>query len=112
MKAKKLITLGEELDINISLISSELDTDPNRLRYFSNQDKELSPYEISSFKNTFNDIKENGDFITSLNDNSELFEYGDENTIVILYSILEQNLIIVDTEDVKVIRAVMKEFES
>lgn len=110
MKGKKLMDYGsDELEINIPLIASELDTDPNRLRYLSNKDKDLEFGESERIVKMFNDVKENGNEITSINDNTTLYEYGDDSIIIILYETLDLNLIIVDTEDVKVIKRRVKE---
>ena len=112
MKSKKLIDFSEELDINIPLVASELDTDPNRLRYFSNQDKDLDFHEIELINKAFDKVLNEGDLVFSLNDNAELYEYSAEETCsIILYTFLDLRLIIVDKEDASNIRRIFKEVD-
>lgn len=110
MKAKKLLSASEELDMNIPLVVSELDTDPNRLYCFDNTASDLTPDDTIGFEKTFSKISEEGTVITNINDNTELIEYGDDSVLVILYCSLEHKIIIVDLEDAKIIRKLIKQY--
>lgn len=109
MKSKKITDYPGELDFNLQVVSSELDTSATRLRYFSNEDKEMDALLMSAFNEAWDEIKNEGGLITSINDNTELYEYGDDSTIVVLYEELSTKLIIVDRQDVHTIQRIIKD---
>ncbi len=109
MKSKNLTDYPGELDFNLQVVSSELDTSAKRLRYFSNEDKDLDAVSINAFNCAWDKVKNEGGLITSINDNTELYEYGDDSTIVVLYEELSVRMIIVDKQDVRVIQNILKE---
>lgn len=107
MKAKNLTDYSGELDFNLQVVSSELDTSAKRLKYFSNEDA-TDATTITAFTNAWKEIKENGNLIVNINDNTELYEYGDDSTIVVLYQDLSLQMIIVDKQDIRTIQSLIK----
>ena len=107
MKAKNLTDYSGELDFNLQVVSSELDTSAKRLKYLSNEDA-TDATTITAFTNAWEEINGNGNLIVNINDNTELYEYGDDSTIVVLYQDLSLRMIIVDKQDIRTIQSLIK----
>lgn len=109
MKSKGLTDYPGELDFNLQVVSSELDTSAKRLRYFSNDENNIDAVTLADFNQAWEEIKNSGGLITNISDNTELYEFGYDSTIVVLYEELSTRLIIVDKQDLKVIQHIGKE---
>lgn len=97
---KKLIELQEQLDFDYDLVSVELDTCPNRLRYISNADLS-DAISKDSFDNFFNEIKSSEAVVVSFNDNTDMYEVGEDNVVIIIHDSLKAKYILFDIQDAK-----------
>lgn len=79
--SKKITTLGEEIDIDLQLMASELDTSVSRMKYLSDTLME-DAISKESFERLVEEIKTEGGEITSFNDNTVLYEFLDDAFVI------------------------------
>lgn len=92
--SKKLSKIAENLELNIQLMATELDTSAAYLRYLS-KDLLIGGISISEFDSLVKDIEENGVEITSIDDNTVVYEYLDE--AVVIHTVLGEKYILFDS---------------
>lgn len=92
--SKKLSEIAENLELNIQLMATELDTSAAYLRYLS-KDLLIDDISISAFDSLVKDIEENGVEITSIDDNTVVYEYLDE--AVVIHTVLGVKYVIFDS---------------
>lgn len=92
--SKKLSKITENLELNIQLMATELDTSAAYLRYLS-KDLLIDGVSISAFDSLIKDIEENGVEITSIDDNTVVYEYLDE--AVVIHTVLGEKYILFDS---------------
>lgn len=97
---KKLVELQEQLDFDYDLVSVELDTCPKRLRYICNADLS-DAISKDSFDKFFNEIKTNEAVVVSFDDNTDMYEVGEDNLVIILHDSLKAKYILFDIQDAK-----------
>ncbi len=93
MISHKITTIKEPLEIDLQLMATELDTSVNDIRFIS---KSIinDGIEIEAFESLCKDIEEDGCEITSLNDNTVLYEYLED--AVVLHTVLGEKYILFD----------------
>lgn len=109
MKFKPITGLGDEISSNIQMVSSELDTSPIRLRYIS--DKEgLDAIELDSFNKVWNEIKDNNAIITSIDDNTDLYEIEENSVVLALHEELNIRYILFDIQDIGNVKKMLNKY--
>lgn len=97
---KKLIELQEQLDFNYDLVSVELDTCSKRLRYISSSDI-TDAIQKDSFDAFYNRLKNEEVVVVSFDDNTDMYEIGDDCIVVVLHENLRGKFVIFDIQDAK-----------
>ena len=100
MKSQFLHQLKELPDFDVQMAAIELDTSAKRLKYLS-ASKTVDAYEDEKFSKFFDNIKNNEAVVTSINDNTDLYELSESSIVVILYEDLTDKFIIFDIQDAK-----------
>lgn len=93
------ITEISELEPIMQLIALELDTSPMRLRFISDVDR-VDAIELDNFNTVWNNIKSDNVIITSINDNTDLYELDENSVVVIVHEALNARYLIFDIQDV------------
>ena len=96
---KKLIELQDQLDFDYDLVSVELDTCPKRLRYISSADL-VDAISKDAFDNFFNRVKSEA-VVVSFDDNTDMYEVGEDSLVIILHDSLKAKYILFDIQDAK-----------
>ena len=100
MICKKVADIQEQLEIDLNLVSVELDTYAKRLRYLSSS-QFTDAIQKDAFDNFWNNIKSNYPVVVSISDGLDLYEFGDDSIIIVLYKTLDDCYIIFDIQDAK-----------
>ena len=82
MKTKKLTDIRDQIDFDIQLMATELDTSAVDIRCLSNVYME-DAITIEKFRSLIDDIEnKNGVEITSFDDNTIMYEYANEAVVI------------------------------
>lgn len=100
MISKKLLELDEKLDFDYTLVSVELDTAPNRLRYLSSIDLS-DALQKDSFDKFYSKVKTEENVVLSFSDNTDLYEISGDCLVIILHETARGKFIIFDIQDAK-----------
>lgn len=109
MKVKKFQNILDESEFNAyQVLVSELDTTLDRLRVISLADLS-DAYEVQSFNRFWDSVTQGESVVVSINDDTDLYEWGDDNTLLVLSKNLNDRMIIFDKQDkVKIVNAIEK----
>lgn len=106
MICKKVVDIQEQLEIDINLVSVELDTYVKRLRYISA--KQLNDaIQKDAFDYFWNYIQSNYPVVVSISDNLDVYEFGDDSFVIVLYKTLDDYYIMFDIQDAKKIENII-----
>jgi len=100
MISKKLSELPEQLEFDYNLVSIELDTSPNRLRYISSADLD-DAVRKDAFDLFYNNLRQNNAVVVSFDNNADMYEYGDDALVIVLFENESTRFIIFDIQDAK-----------
>lgn len=93
--SKKVKDIKEPLDIDLQLLASELDTSVNSMKYLS-KDIITDAINVDAFDALVKDIESGeGEEVTSINDNTVLYEFLEE--AVIVHTILGVKYVLFDS---------------
>ena len=106
---KKLIELQEQLDFDYDLVSVELDTCPKRLRYLSSNDI-TDAIQKDAFNFFYNKLKNDEAVVVSFDNNTDMYEVGDECLVVVIHENLKCKYIIFDIQDAKKVENLVLSF--
>lgn len=100
MKSQFLHQIKDSPDFDMQMVAIELDTSAKRLKYLS-ASKTVDAYENEKFSKFFDKIRNNEVVVTSINDNTDLYELSESSIVVVLYEDLTDRFIIFDIQDAK-----------
>ena len=107
---KKLTELQEQLDFDYDLVSVELDTCSKRLRYLSSNDI-TDAIQKDAFDAFYNRLKNDEAVVVSFDNNTDMYEVGDECLVVVLHENLKGKYIIFDIQDAKKVENLVFSFD-
>ena len=97
---KKLIDLQDKLDFDYDLVSIELDTYPNRLRYISSSDLNDAIFKYA-FDEFYKNVKNNEAVVVSFDNNTDMYEITETALVIILHESQTAKYILFDIQDAK-----------
>lgn len=93
--SKKITTIREPLDVDLQLLAMELDTSAAYLKYLS-EDLVMDAVTNDAFKKLVADIESGeGVEISSINDNTVIYEYLNE--AIVVHTVLGEKYILFDS---------------
>lgn len=107
MKCFRITDLKERPDFDLQIVAIELDTSASRLLYFSLKDCD-NAVDVENFNDLFECIRNYEEKIVSINDNTELYELKENNTIIVVYEDLTDKFIIFDKENKRDVEQLLK----
>ena len=108
---KKLIELQDQLDFDYNLVSVELDTCSKRLRYLSSNDI-TDAIQKDAFDAFYKRLKNDDGVVVSFDDNTDMYEVGDECLVVVLHeNTVGCKYIIFDIQDAKKVENLVFSFD-
>ena len=110
MRNKKLTELSEPLGFDYNLVSVELDTSPNRLRYISALDLD-DAISKDSFDTFYNRLRKEGVVIVNFDNNADMYEIEDESLVVVLFEDDSSRYVIFDIQDARKIERLIFEVQ-
>lgn len=106
MICKKITDIQDQFDFDLNLVSSELDTFPQRMRYISTTDL-TDAIQKDSFDEFWKIIRTNYPVVVSITDKVEMYEFGEDALVVIFYETSDAKFIIFDIQDAKKIENII-----
>jgi hypothetical protein len=109
MIANDFKDIADELEFNYwQILMSELDSSLNRMKYISSADLK-DAYENEQFNGFWDEIKQNESIIVSVSDNADLYEIGEDSTLIVMVENINNRMIVFDKQDKrKVISMIQK----
>lgn len=99
MDAINFKNIIDDSDFNSwQVLMSELDSTIDRMRCVC-RSKMKDAYEIEQFDEFWNDVTNNEAIVVSVTDDANLYELSDDSTLIILFSNLNERMIIFDKQD-------------
>ena len=111
MICKKITDIQDQFDFDLNLVSSELDTFPQRMRYISTTDL-TDAIQKDSFDEFWKIISTNYPVVISITDKVEMYEFGEDALVIIFYETPGAKFIIFDIQDAKKIENIIFNAES
>lgn len=106
MICNKITDIQDQLEIDINLVSVELDTYAKRLRYLSSQEL-TDGIQKESFDNFCKTLQTEYAVVVSISDGLDVYEFGEDLYIIVLYKTLDNCYLIFDLQDAKKIENIV-----